>query len=57
MVLLIAPMGMHRSLFRRRWLEVLVSAAHRCAQAGLLLLGGTVAQAAMFGRGGESGTT
>jgi len=38
-VLLIAPVGMHRLLFRRRRLQVLVSAAHRCAYAGLALLG------------------
>ncbi len=38
-VLLIAPVAIHRLLFRRHRLEVLVSAAHRCAQAGLVLLG------------------
>lgn len=38
-VMLIAPVGMHRLLFRRRRLVILVSAAHRCAYAGLLLLG------------------
>jgi hypothetical protein len=38
-VLLVAPVAMHRLLFRRHRLQVLVSAAHRCAQAGLLLLG------------------
>lgn len=38
-VLLIAPVGMHRLLFRRHRLVVLVSAAHRCAYAGLVLLG------------------
>jgi len=38
-VLLIAPVGMHRLLFRRHRLQVLVSAAHRCAYAGLALLG------------------
>ncbi|MGV9800819.1 DUF6328 family protein [Mycobacterium sp. NPDC003449] len=38
-VLLIAPVGMHRLLFRRHRLGVLVSAAHRCAYAGLALLG------------------
>lgn len=38
-VLLIAPVGMHRLLFRRHRLAVLVSAAHRCALAGLVLLG------------------
>jgi hypothetical protein len=38
-VLLIAPVAMHRILFRRHRLQVLVSAAHRCAYAGLGLLG------------------
>lgn len=36
---LVAPVGMHRILFRRHRLNLLVSAAHRCAFAGLLLLG------------------
>jgi hypothetical protein len=30
---------MHRGLFRRHLLQVVVSAAHRCAMAGLGLLG------------------
>lgn len=38
-VLLTAPVGMHRLLFRRHRMSVLVSAAHGCAYAGLLLLG------------------
>jgi hypothetical protein len=38
-VLLIAPVGIHRVLFRQRRLMSLVSAAHRLAYAGLLLLG------------------
>lgn len=38
-VLLIAPVGMHRLLFRRHRLVVLVSVAHRCAYLGLVLLG------------------
>jgi Family of unknown function (DUF6328) len=38
-VLLIAPVGMHRLLFRRRRLRTLVSSAHRFAISGLLLLG------------------
>ncbi|MDT5149901.1 MAG: hypothetical protein QOI01_1634 [Mycobacterium sp.] len=38
-VLLIAPVGIHRILFRQRRLMALVSAAHRLAYAGLLLLG------------------
>lgn len=36
--LLIAPVAMHRLLFRRHRLGSLVDAAHRCAYAGLLLL-------------------
>jgi len=36
--LLIAPVAMHRFLFRRHRLAALVKAAHRCAYAGLLLL-------------------
>jgi hypothetical protein len=38
-VLLVAPVGMHRLLFRRHRMEALVSAAHRYAIAGLMLLG------------------
>ena len=38
-VLLIAPVGMHRILFRQRKLRQLVSAAHRLAFSGLCLLG------------------
>ena len=38
-VLLVAPVGMHRVLFRRHRLKSLVAAAHRCAYAGVLLLG------------------
>ena len=38
-VLLVAPVGMHRLLFRRHRLEALVSASHSYAIAGLLLLG------------------
>ncbi len=38
-VLLVAPVGMHRMLFRQHRLATLVSAAHRCAYVGLLLLG------------------
>ena len=35
--LLIAPVGMHRLLFRRHQLAALVSAAHVCAYAGLVV--------------------
>jgi hypothetical protein len=38
-VLLIAPVGIHRVLFRQRRLQTLVSAAHRLEYAGLLFLG------------------
>ena len=38
-VLLVAPVGLHRVLFRRHRLKSLVNAAHRAAYAGLLLLG------------------
>jgi Family of unknown function (DUF6328) len=41
--LLVAPVAMHRVLFRRHRLASLVAAAHRCAYAGLLLLGVAVA--------------
>ncbi|CDP84497.1 membrane protein [Mycolicibacterium farcinogenes] len=37
--LLVAPVGMHRLLFRRHRLNLLVSASHRCAFFGLVLLG------------------
>ncbi|MGX9672228.1 DUF6328 family protein [Mycobacterium sp. HM-7] len=38
-ILLIAPVGMHRILFRQRRMSIIVAAAHRCAFYGLLLLG------------------
>ncbi|KAB7758294.1 DUF6328 family protein [Mycolicibacterium mucogenicum] len=38
-ILLIAPVGMHRILFRQRRMPLIVAAAHRCAFYGLLLLG------------------
>ncbi|WP_068159010.1 DUF6328 family protein [Rhodococcus phenolicus] len=38
-ILLVAPVSMHRLLFRRRQLDRLVLTAHRFALAGLLLLG------------------
>ncbi len=38
-VLLVAPVGMHRVLFRRHRLDAIVSAAHVSAIAGLTLLG------------------
>src|SRR5258705_496107 len=42
-VLLVAPVGMHRLLFRRHKVRPLVSAAHRFAFWGLLLLGAALA--------------
>jgi hypothetical protein len=56
-ILLIAPVAIHRLLFRRHRLDVLVRAAHHCAQAGLMLLGIALAGmtaiifAAVAGRG------
>jgi len=38
-IALVAPVATHRLLFRQRRLKVLVSASHRLAMAGLLLLG------------------
>ena len=38
-LLLVAPVAMHRVLFRQRRLRTLVSTAHRCAIAGVVLLG------------------
>jgi hypothetical protein len=38
-VLLVAPVGMHRLLFRQRRLRTLVATAHWCAIAGAVLLG------------------
>lgn len=37
--LLVAPVAMHRVLFRRHRLHILVATAHWCAVVGLLLLG------------------
>jgi hypothetical protein len=38
-ILLVAPVGMHRVLFRRHRLDAIVSISHGCAIAGLVLLG------------------
>lgn len=38
-ILLEAPVAMHRLLFRRHRIQFVVSVAHRCAYAGLLLMG------------------
>jgi hypothetical protein len=47
-VLLEAPVGIHRLLFRRHRLVSVVSAAHRLAYAGLLLMGVSLAGVAMI---------
>jgi hypothetical protein len=47
-VLLTAPVAMHRFLFRRRMLRVLVASAHRFTMVGLLLLGAAVSGVAMM---------
>ncbi len=41
-VLLVAPVGLHRMLFRQHRLRTLVTAAHRCALAGVMCLGVTM---------------
>jgi hypothetical protein len=41
-LLLVAPVGMHRLLFRRHRVRTLVSTAHRYVIGGLLLLGGAL---------------
>jgi hypothetical protein len=46
-VLLVAPVSMHRLLFRRHRLNTLVSAAHSYAMVGLLLLGVALAGVAV----------
>ena len=56
-VLLVAPVGMHRMLFRQHKLRTLVSAAHRCAYAGLLLLGTALAGVAVVVFGTVLGMT
>lgn len=38
-LLLVAPVGIHRMLFRRHRLGTLVSTSHWCAMAGMVLLG------------------
>ena len=46
-VLLVAPVGMHRVLFRRHRLDAIVSISHGCAIAGLILLGVALAGVAV----------
>ncbi|MGW6377222.1 DUF6328 family protein [Rhodococcus sp. NPDC055112] len=47
-VLLIAPVGMHRILFRQRKLDTLVTSAHRFELWGLILLGLTLTGVVML---------
>lgn len=47
-ILLTAPVGMHRLLFRRHRLAALVAASHWYALAGLLLLGATMTGVAIL---------
>ncbi|SDC81861.1 hypothetical protein SAMN04488581_1198 [Mycolicibacterium neoaurum] len=42
-VLLIAPIGIHRAMFRRHRLDIVVITAHRLAYAGILFLAMTLA--------------
>ena len=56
-VLLVAPVGMHRMLFRQHKLRTLVSAAHRFAYVGLLLLGTALTGVAVVVFGAVLGTT
>ena len=42
-VLLVAPVAMHRLLFRRHRMEIIVATAHRFAYTGLVLLGFSLA--------------
>lgn len=46
-VLLVAPVGMHRVLFRRRKLDTIVSTSHVWALAGLVLLGAALSGVAI----------
>jgi Family of unknown function (DUF6328) len=56
-VLLEAPVAMHRLLFRRHRLEFVVSAAHRLAYAGLLLMGLSLTGVAVVIFGAVAGPT
>jgi hypothetical protein len=56
-VLLIAPVAMHRLLFRQHRLGVLVSAAHFCAITGLALLGAALCGVAVVIFDAVSGAT
>ncbi|MCB0946432.1 MAG: sodium:proton antiporter [Mycobacterium sp.] len=56
-VLLVAPVAMHRLLFRRHRLNTVVAVTHRCAYAGLLLLGTALTGVAIVVFGAVLGTT
>ena len=56
-VLLVAPVAMHRLLFRRHRLNTVVAVSHRCAYAGLLLLGTALTGVAIVVFGAVLGTT
>ena len=56
-VLLEAPVGMHRILFRRHRTQFLVSAADRLAYAGLLLMGLALIGVTVIIFGAVAGTT
>ena len=49
--MLVAPVGMHRLLFRRHKLRPLVAIAHRFTFCGLLLLGAALTGVAIVGFG------
>jgi len=56
-VLLVAPVGIHRLLFRRHRIKTVVSVAHRCAYLGLLVLGAALVGVATVVFGTVLGTT
>ena len=56
-VLLVAPVGIHRLLFRRHRIKTVVSVAHRCAYLGLLVLGAALVGVAAVVFGTVLGTT
>ena len=56
-VLLVAPVAMPRLLFRRHRLNTVVAVTHRCAYAGLLLLGTALTGVAIVVFGAVLGTT
>lgn len=56
-VMLVAPVGIHRLLFRRHQTKTVVSVAHRCAYLGLLLLGAALIGVATVVFGTALGTS